>query len=248
MAPAALLQIENGVATIMLNRPDSRNALNIAMCDDLLASTASACDDRTVRLVVIRAMGSVFCAGADLKERQGMDDNAVRARRLKAFAAYEAIERLPMPSIALVTGAAIGSGCEIAAACDFIIASPAASFRTPEALWGTVGATQRLPRIIGKRLAKDMMFSGRKLDADEARAAGLVSRIVAPDSLDATLAEIAKVIVAAPAEALRLAKRSIDQGLELDPRGALATELLAIEENLARGNWRAGIDAFGSRS
>ena len=245
---AVLFHVEGGIATITLNRAESRNALNTAMCDGILASTVEACADGTVRLVVIRAIGPVFCAGADLKERQGMDENAVRARRLKAFAAYDAIERLPMPSIAVVAGAAIGSGCEIAAACDFIVATRSASFRTPEALWGTVGATQRLPRIIGKRLAKDMMFTGCKLDAEDARAAGLVSRIVAPEALATTLDEIAKVICDAPPEVMRLAKRSIDQGVELDPRGALATELLVIEENLSRAGWRSGIDAFGSKS
>jgi enoyl-CoA hydratase len=243
-----LLDIQGGVASIALDRPGSRNALNTAMCDDLLASLHTAQSDESVRLVVICANGPVFCAGADLKERQGMDENAVRARRLKAFAAYEAIEQLPMPCIAVVAGAAIGSGCEIAASCDFIIATPAASFRTPEALWGTIGATQRLPRIIGKRLAKDLMFTGRTLSAEEARAAGLVSRIVAPSDLEATLAELAKIVVAAPPQAIRLAKRSIDQGVELDPKGALATELLAIEENLARADWRAGIERFGSKS
>ncbi len=247
-ARAVLFHAEGGIATITLDRAESRNALNTAMCEGIVAGTVAACDDSTVRLVIIRANGPVFCAGADLKERQGMDDNAVRARRLKAFAAYEAIERLPMPSIAVVAGAAIGSGFEIAAACDFIVATCSASFRTPEALWGTVGATQRLPRIIGKRLAKDMMFTGRKLDAEDARAAGLVSRIVAPEALESTIDEIAKVIRDAPPEAIRLAKRSIDQGVELDPRGALATELLAIEENLSRANWRSGIDAFGSKS
>src|SRR5260370_36032020 len=93
-----------------------------------------------------------------------------------------------MPTIAVVHGAAIGSGVEIAAACDFIIATPEATFATPEALWGTVGATQRLPRVLGKRLATDMMFTGRKLTADEARASGLATRIVAADKLDGTIA------------------------------------------------------------
>lgn len=243
-----LYEVVEGVASITLNRPAARNALNSAMCQGLLQATQSAGADASVRLVLIRANGPVFCAGADLKERQGMDEDAVRARRLKAFAAYDSIERLPMPAIAIVHGAAVGSGCEIAAACDFIVATPAASFRTPEALWGTIGATQRLPRILGKRLAKDMMFTGRTLDAEQAREAGLVSRVVQADALEATLAAIAKTIVAAPAQAMRLAKRSIDQGLELDPRGALASELLAIEENLARTDWRAAIGTFGNQA
>lgn len=238
----------DGVATLTLNRPQARNALNNAMCGDLLIALMDCAADESVRLVVIRAAGPVFCAGADLKERQGMDEDAVRARRLKAFAAYHAIESLPMPAVAVLQGPAIGSGCEIAAACDFIVATDQASFRTPEALWGTVGATQRLPRILGKRLAKDMMFTGRTLSAVEALAAGLIARIVAPDQLDAVLAEIAATICKAPPAALKLAKATVDKGVELDPKGALATELLAIEENLARNNWRAGIAGFSKAS
>ncbi len=245
MTSTLLLDQRDGVATLTLNRPAARNALNNAMCGDLLSALMALAADESVRLVLIRANGPVFCAGADLKERQGMDEDAVRARRLKAFAAYHAIESLPMPAIAVVEGPAVGSGCEIAAACDFIVATAAASFRTPEALWGTVGATQRLPRILGKRLAKDMMFTGRTLSAAEAVEAGLVSRLVAADELEKTLAGITATIVKAPSAALRLAKSCVDRGLELDPRGALATELLAIEENLARNNWRAGIGGFG---
>ena len=246
MTSTILLEQRAGVATLTLNRPAARNALNNAMCADLLGALMDLAADDAVRLVFIRANGPVFCAGADLKERQGMDDDGVRARRLKAFAAYNAIESLPMPAVAVVEGAAVGSGCEIAAACDFIIATAAASFRTPEALWGTVGATQRLPRILGKRLAKDMMFTGRTLSAAEAADAGLVARLVEAGALDSTMAEIAAIIVKAPPAALRLAKATVDRGLEQDPRGALATEILAIEENLARNNWRAGIGGFGA--
>src|SRR5205807_3438664 len=139
-----------------------------------------------------------------------------RNRRLRGFAAYDALENLPMPVIAVVDGAAIGSGCEIAAACDFIVATPQATFSTPEALWGTVGATQRLPRVLGKRLAKDLMFTGRKLTAEDAKVAGLVTRIVAAGKLDAALAEIAQAIGKASPAGLRQAKRCIDQGSELD--------------------------------
>ncbi|MBL8381965.1 MAG: enoyl-CoA hydratase/isomerase family protein [Burkholderiales bacterium] len=245
MTDTLLLAVDAGAATLTLNRPAARNALNGAMCADLQAACRTLAADAAVRVVFIRASGPVFCAGADLKERQGMDEDAVRARRLKAFAAYNAIESLPMPSVAVVAGPAVGSGCEIAAACDFIVATPAASFRTPEALWGTVGATQRLPRILGKRLAKDMMFTGRVLRADEALAAGLVARVVAAEELERELASIAATIAKAPPAALALAKACVDRGIEQDPRGALATEILAIEENLARNNWRAGIAGFG---
>jgi enoyl-CoA hydratase len=230
-----LVDVRDGVATITLDRPASRNALDLAMCEALLAAAQGMDDD--VQLVLVRASGPVFCAGADLKERQGMGAAQVRERRMKAFAAYAALEALPMPAIAVVEGAAVGSGCEIAAACDFIVATPQASFRIPEALRGTVGATQRLPRILGKRLAKDLVFTGRTLGAQEAERHGLVARLVPADKLEAVLSEITKVILGAPAQALRLAKRTIDRGVELDPEGALETELAAIEEQLAGGHW-----------
>ncbi|MEO8144727.1 MAG: enoyl-CoA hydratase/isomerase family protein [Betaproteobacteria bacterium] len=227
----------NGIATLTLNRPESRNALNLEMCDRLIAAAGeiSARDD--VKLVLVRANGPVFCAGADLKERQGMNEAQVRERRMKGFGAYAALEALPMPAIAVVEGPVVGSGCEIAGACDFIVATPAASFRTPEALRGTVGATQRLPRILGKRLAKDLMFTGRTLSAEEAREAGLVSRVISPADLESTLEQIKQTILSAPPDSLRLAKRCIDRGVELDPKGALETEIAAIEEQLAAGHW-----------
>jgi enoyl-CoA hydratase len=237
--------VESGVATLILDRTEARNALNRAMCDDIVAATTAARADAAVRLLLIRGAGPVFCAGADLKERGDMTADQVRARRLAAYAAYNAIESLPMPVIAVVHGAAIGSGAEIAAACDFVIATPQAFFATPESLRGTVGATQRLPRILGKPLAKDMMFTGRRLGAEEARAAGLVTRIIEAAALDGVLAEIAKTIVAAPPAALRQAKSCIDQGVELDSRGALALELQAMEENIAADTWRAGMSSVG---
>jgi enoyl-CoA hydratase len=247
MTEAALYAIAgDGVATLTLNRPEARNALNTALCEALLAATRRATADGA-KLLLLRARGPVFCAGADLKERQGMTDDAIRARRLKAFAAYDAVERLAMPVLAVVEGPAVGSGVEIAAAADFILATPAASFRTPEALWGTVGATQRLPRVLGKRLAKDMMFTGRTLSAAEALAAGLVARIVEPQALEDVLAAICATIAKAPPAALALAKRCIDEGLERDPRGALATELMAIEESLAAAEWRRAMAGFGDR-
>jgi enoyl-CoA hydratase len=226
--------LADGIATITLDRPEVRNALNFEMCEALLAATKRAADE-DARVVFVRGNGPVFCGGADLKERQGKSEPWIRERRLKAFAAYEALEALPMPCIALVHGAAIGSGVEIAGACDFIIATADASFRTPEAQRGTVGATQRLPRILGKRLAKDLMFTGRALSVEEAREAGFVCRVVS--DLDAAARDIAAEILKAPPLALRLAKRAIDSGIERDPQGAKQVEIAAIEEQLAAGQW-----------
>jgi enoyl-CoA hydratase len=225
----------DGVATIALDRPQARNAVNLEMCNALLAFAQEVSSRDDIRVVFLRANGPAFSAGADLKERAGKDAAWVRDRRLRAFAAYEALEALPMPCIALVHGAAVGAGVEIAAACDFIVATPDATFRTPEAQRGTVGATQRLPRVLGKRLAKDLMFTGRVLGAEEALRAGLVARVVS--SLDAARGEIAAAILKAPMQSVRLAKRSIDRGVELDPAGARQAEIEAIEEQLASGEW-----------
>ena len=228
-----LYSVEGAIATITLNRPDARNALNDQMCEDLRRIASEV--DPDIRLVFVRGSGPVFCAGADVKERAGMSVDQVRARRLKAFAAYHALESLPMPVVAVVHGAALGSGVEIAAACDFIVATPDAAFGTPEALRGTVGATQRLPRVLGKRLAKDLMFTHRRLTAAEARAAGLVSRLVPAAELEQELATIGHAVMMASPEAIRYAKRCIDRGVELDPEGALGLELMAIEAQLASG-------------
>ena len=218
----AVAIVEGGIATVTLNRPKQRNALNTRMCEELLAAMTALGADESVRVVLVRANGPAFCAGADLKERKDMSSDEVRTRRLRGFAAYDAIENLPQPAIAVVHGATIGSGCEIATACDLLIASSEASFRYPEVGWGTVGATQRLPRIVGKRLAKELLYTGRMVGAEEAKQIGLANRIVAPSELDIAAMELAQKIGAAPPLAMRLTKRSLDQGMDSTRAGALA--------------------------
>jgi len=235
MSSTIAYSVDGGVATIALNRPEVRNAVNLEMCEALLAVSREISIIKEIRVVFVRGNGPVFCGGADLKERTGMTAEWIRARRMKAFAAYEALESLPMPCIALVHGAAIGSGVEIAAACDFIVATPEVTFRTPEAQRGTIGATQRLPRILGKRLAKDLMFTGRALTADEAQQADFVSRVV--QDLENEKKSIAESICKAGPLVLRLAKRTIDRGIELDPAGAREAEIEAIEEQLRSGSY-----------
>jgi enoyl-CoA hydratase len=227
----------DGVARVTLDRPEARNALNLAMCEDLLAVGKLLAKDEGARLLIIRGAGPAFCAGADLKERSDKTGEWVRERRMKAFAAYDALEHLPFPVVAAVHGAAMGAGVEICTICDIVVATPEAFFGTPEAQRGTIGATQRLGKIIGKHLAKDMMFTGRRLAAEEARDAGLVARVVPRNELDAELDEIAKSIVAAPVMAIRQAKQCINRAMELDAKGALEVEIAAIDEQLAAGTW-----------
>ncbi|CAB3708738.1 enoyl-CoA hydratase/isomerase family protein [Achromobacter pestifer] len=241
-----LLDVQDRVATVTLNRPDSRNALNSLMCAELVQAMTTLAADPAVHVVLITGAGSAFCAGADLKERKTMSTADMTARRVQGFAAYGAIERMPQPVIAVVHGPAFGSGCEIASACDFVLASSEAMFCYPEVGWGTVGATQRLPRIAGARKAKELLFTGRRFDAAEACEIGLVNHVHAPDALGQEALAMARHIAGAAPLTVRLTKRSIDQGLATTREGAMAIELLAIEENLRGTNWQQAIAGFGA--
>jgi len=234
-------KVDKSYARMRLNRPDARNALNNQLAHDLFAACRSLAEDSDISLVVIEAEGSVFCAGADVKERATLDEDQVRARRLRGFRAYAAIEALPMPVICVVDGACVGSGCEIALASDFIIASDRASFRTPEARWGTVGATQRMSRAIGLRRAKQMMFTGQTIDAERAESWGLVNQVVPEAELGSTLDDLVSEMMEAPRSALRLAKKAMIAGFEDSRFGALAHEIYAIEDNLDEGEWKSGM-------
>ncbi|WP_116654925.1 enoyl-CoA hydratase/isomerase family protein [Pelagibacterium sediminicola] len=240
----ALSKVSHGdksYARLRLNRPQARNALNNQLAQDLYAACAEIAADGDVSLAVIEAEGSVFCAGADVKERAALDEDQVRARRLRGFRAYASIEALPMPVICVVDGACVGSGCEIALASDFIIASDRASFRTPEARWGTVGATQRLSRAIGLRRAKQLMFTGQTIDAARAERWGLVNEVVPAADLERTVENLLAEMLQAPKTTLRLAKRAMVAGFEDSRHGALAHEIYAIEDNLDEGDWKSGM-------
>ncbi|WP_043844185.1 enoyl-CoA hydratase/isomerase family protein [Amycolatopsis taiwanensis] len=241
-----LLRKAGGVAEVTLNRPEARNALNLPMCEALL-ETFAALDDDEVRLVLVRAAGPVFCAGADLKERKGKDAAWVRRRRLTSFAAYEAIERCSKPVVAVLDGPVVGSGGEIAMSCDFVLASPATTFRFPEPHWGTIGATQRLQRVIGKRRAKELLFTGRSLGAHEAWQFGLVTRLAAEGELDKLVRETVDAIADAPPRALSLTKQAVDLGEETTLSNGIRIEMSAIERNLAAGDWRRGVDEFANK-
>ena len=195
-------------------------------------------------MILLDAAGPVFCAGADLKERKDKDEAWVRSRRLAAFAAYETIGLCSKPVVAVAAGPVIGSGGEIAMSCDFILASTAASFRFPEPQWGTVGATQRLQRVIGKRRAKELLFTGRTMPAEEAHGLGLIARLVAPENLASLAEEVAAAIAKAPPLSMALTKQAVDLGEETGLHAGIRIELAAIERNLAHGAWRQGLEAF----
>jgi enoyl-CoA hydratase/carnithine racemase len=244
---SVLVQCSDGVAHVVLNRPQSRNALDLGMCHELRAVFERLDADDDVRVVLLSAAGPAFCAGADLKERKGRDESWVRSRRLASFAAYAAIERCSKPVVALVHGAVVGSGGEIAMSCDFIVAADDVTFRFPEPHWGTVGATQRLQRVIGKRRAKELLFTSRVMPVDEAAHAGLVARVVPAADALAEGHRIAASIAGAPALAMTLTKQAVDLGSETSLDNGIRIEMAAIERCLADGGWRRGVEDFTTR-
>lgn len=245
MSEVTVLERREGpVASVELHRPDARNALNLAMCRALREKFEALDADPDVRVVILCGAGPSFCAGADLKERRGRDETWVIARRQAAYAAYEAISRCRKPVVAAVHGAVVGSGGEMAMSCDFIVAEAGAAFRFPEPQWGTVGATQRLQRIIGVTRAKELLFTGRAMPAEEAHQLGLVARIAPVAGLQSAATEIAAAIAKAPPLAMALTKEAVNLGSEVALAAGLLIEQAAVERCLRDSDWRKGVEQF----
>lgn len=241
---AVLVRQDGAVAQVILNRPQARNAVNLDMCIALRETFQRLDVQADIRVIVLSANGPVFCAGADLKERTGKDEAWVIARRHASFAAYDAIGRCGKPVVALTQGPVVGSGGEILMSCDFVVASDKTTFRFPEPQWGTVGATQRLQRVIGRMGAKELLFTGRTMPAEEAYQRGLVARVVPANALETVGQEIAAAIAAAPPLAMALTKQAVDLGHETNLTNGIRIEMAAIERSLADGGWRSGIEKF----
>lgn len=238
------VSIDDEIALVTLDRASARNAVDLAMCSELQEAFQSLDADPDVGVILLRGAGPSFCAGADLKERKGKDEAWVRRRRVASFAAYRAIEACSKPVIGLLHGSVVGSGGEIAMSCDFVYAASDACFRFPEVHWGTVGATQRLQRVIGKRLAKELLFSNSTLSADQAMTHGLVQSVLPAEELLPAGRAVAARIASAPRLSVALTKRAMDLGRELTLEQGLQVEMNAIEQNLADGSWKAGVDRF----
>ena len=220
------LEVAEGVGTIRLDRPPM-NALDTATQDRLkeLAEEATRRDD--VRAVVVYGGEKVFAAGADIKEMQRMDHAAMVARSRALQESFTAVARIPKPVVAAITGYALGGGCELALCADFRIAADNAKLGQPEILLGVIpgaGGTQRLARLIGPSKAKDLIFTGRMVKADEALALGLVDRLVPAAEVYTEAHAWAARLAQGPAIALRAAKEAIDTGLETDIETGLAVE------------------------
>lgn len=239
------------VLTVELARPEALNALNTAMGEDLRACFRGPARDPGVRAVVLTAAGErAFCVGGDLKERDGMTDEAWRAQHVIFEEAAHALLRCPSPVIAAVEGYALGGGCELAVLSDFIVASETAVFGLPEVTLGIfpgIGGTQLLPRLVGPALAKELIFTGRRLSAAEAHAARLVNHVVPPGQARTRALEIAATIAANGPVAVRQAKKAIAYGLETDLETALVLSIEAYNVTVATEDRVEGVRAFRER-
>ncbi|MGW6391582.1 enoyl-CoA hydratase/isomerase family protein [Streptomyces sp. NPDC055103] len=240
------LEVADGVGTIRLDRPPM-NALDIAVQDRLRELAQEATDRDDVRAVILYGGEKVFAAGADIKEMQVMDHVAMVKRSRGLQDAFTAIARIPKPVVAAVTGYALGGGCELALCADYRIAADNAKLGQPEILLGLIpgaGGTQRLSRLIGPSRAKDLIFTGRMVKADEALTLGLVDRVVPAAEVYEQAHAWAAKLAQGPALALRAAKEAVDQGLEADIDTGLAIERTWFAGLFATADRETGMRSF----
>jgi enoyl-CoA hydratase len=234
---------DDGVTVLRLDRPPA-NALSRALLEELAAAARSLAT-HPPGAVVVTGSERIFAAGADITEFGGPEEAAIVGGHFRE--ALDLVARIPRPVIAAVNGYALGGGCELALACDLRVAADNATFGQPEILLGIIpggGATQRLARLVGSSRAKDLIFTGRQVSADEALRIGLVDRVVpAADVLAETLAW-AGDLARGPSVALALAKRAIDDGLEMSLAGGLDVEHDLFTEVFRSDDAKAGVASF----
>ena len=242
---------EAGIATVTLNRPDRYNALGSRMVDELGEALEEIEGSGEVRALILTGAGErAFCSGVDLKERAGMDadERWSHNRALNDFA--ERLARLQVPTIAALNGLAFGGGLEITLACDFRIAAEGARFALPEVGIGIVpgaGGTQRLPRLVGPTRAKELILTGRRVDAGIALEMGLLSKVVPPEALMQETMALAREIAANSPLALAYAKAAVDLASGTAIEQGLRYETAAIRATLSSEDYKIGLAAFAER-
>lgn len=240
------------ILQITLNRPEFANAFNTQMATDLMhcfEALALAPDD--IRCIVLTGSGDrAFCAGGDLKERDGMSNEAWTAQHLIYERMIRAVIDCPIPLIAAVNGAAFGGGCELALGADFIYAADSARFALTETSLGIIpgaGGTQTLSRAVGERRAKELILSARRFDAAQAHQWGLVNEIFAQDLLlDGALQAAGRIAANAPI-AVRQAKQAIHRGLQMSIADGLGFEIEAYHRTVPTEDRREGVRAFNQK-
>lgn len=249
------LTLEHGhdgrAAHLTLNRPEQSNALNRALLDRLDAAVEELAASADLRVVTLRGAGGTFCAGADLRELGGYveagDRDGAAEYLARIHGSLDALAALPVPVVAVVEGYALAGGLETVLACDLVLASTEATLGDQHANYGLVaggGGTQRLPRVVGVRRAKELMFTGRHLDAAEAVEWGLANRAVAPDALDGAVEDLVDELASKSPNAAGLTKDLVDLSADVSLETGLDLERERVGRYLFSDDVREGLDAF----
>ena len=237
----------DNIVTLTLDRPEALNALNTAVITELEQAVTELERDVSLGAVIITGAGRSFVAGADIGEQRPLDLEGGRRWGQRGSALLRRIEKLPVPTIAAVNGFALGGGCELAMACDIILASEKAKFGQPEVGLGITpgfSGTQRLSRRVGAARAKELIFSGRMIKAEEACAIGLVSEVFAPEALMEGALAMARSFTKNAPIAVRYAKACIDRGLQMDIDDGIAVENELFAMCFATEDQKEGMTAF----
>ncbi|MBY8914321.1 enoyl-CoA hydratase [Bacillus sp. YC2] len=238
------------IGLITLNRPQAANALSSQMIDELQSIIRHIKNTPSIRCVILTGIGNTFCAGADLKERAGMNHEQVKQSVGRIGETASSIESLPHPVIAALNGTAVGGGLELALACDIRMAASHASFGLPEtglAIIPGAGGTQRLPRLVGPGAAKELIYTGRRITAKEGKDISLIEHVCDAEELMEQAKTLASRIAANGPIAVRQAKFAINKGLEADLNTGLALEQKAYETVIPTLDREEGLRAFGEK-
>jgi enoyl-CoA hydratase/carnithine racemase len=246
MAEFVRLEVDEGVATLRLDRP-KMNALNAQVQEEIRAAATEASERDDIKAVVLYGGERVFAAGADIKEMADLSYVDMVARSGPLQSSFSSVAAISKPVVAAITGYALGGGCELALCADVRFAADDAVLGQPEILLGIIpgaGGTQRLTRLVGPSRAKDIIFTGRFVKADEALAIGLVDRVVPAAQVYDEAVAWARQFAAAASHAVRAAKEAIDQGLEVDLATGLAIERQHFAALFATDDRRIGMASF----
>ena len=245
------VQYDDNVAVVELHRPESLNAISTELARDLAAAMSDVANRPRLRALVLCGSGDrAFCVGADLKERNTLDDDGFRAQREVFRRAFGSVLSLPLPAVAAVHGFALGGGLEIALSCDVVVADETAIVGLPEVSLGLVpggGGTQLALRRLGPGRAADVVLTGRRISAEEAHSIGLIDRLVPAGSARAAAVEIAQQIARNSPVASRAAKQALREGWGLDYAAALDVEDAAWRTAAFSADRKEGIAAFNER-
>ncbi len=241
------LDVSDAIATLTFNRPKVLNALNLEVIAEFHKALSDIQKDSEVKILILTGAGRAFVAGADIAVLEGLDPLGAKQFAQSGQWALFALEAMDIPVIACVNGFALGGGCEIAMACDFVCASEEARLGQPEINLGLIpgfGGTQRLARLVGKARAKELCMTGRIITAQEAFAMGLVTRVFPGETLMEETLKIAKTIAAKGVVALRAIKHVIDSGYDVDLKNGCALEADAFSICFASPDQKEGTTAF----